>query len=52
MGRALISALVFLHRWMGIVIGLVMLMWCLSGVVMIYVGYPGLGEDRRIAALP
>ena len=52
MGRALIGCLVFLHRWVGIILGIVMLMWCLSGVVMIYVAYPSLAEDRRLAALP
>lgn len=52
MTAGLIRLLVFLHRWVGIVIGLVMLMWCLTGVVMIYVAYPSLPEDARLAALP
>ena len=28
-----------------------MVMWCLSGIVMMYVRYPSLGETRRMAAL-
>jgi hypothetical protein len=52
MGRALMGGLVFLHRWVGIVLGLLMLMWCLSGVVMIYVSYPSMTDAKRLAALP
>lgn len=44
--------LIVIHRWMGILIGLVMLMWCLSGFVMMYAGsYPSLDEDQRLATL-
>lgn len=43
-----------LHRWMGVVLGLLMLMWCLSGFVMIFSPYPatsGDGYDLRRAGL-
>jgi hypothetical protein len=52
MGRALIRGLVFLHRWVGLVLGIVMLMWCLSGVVMMYVSYPSMTDAKRLVALP
>ena len=45
-------AIVFVHRYVGIAIGLLMAVWCLSGVVMMYVPYPRLTEEKRVAALP
>ena len=45
-------ALVLIHRYVGIAVGLLMAMWCLSGVVMMYVPYPQLRDEQRIAALP
>lgn len=44
-------ALILLHRYLGIAIGLVMALWCASGFVMMYVGYPSLDGQERIAAL-
>lgn len=40
------------HRWLGIVLCLFLAMWFLSGVVMMYVGYPKLTEAERLAHLP
>jgi uncharacterized iron-regulated membrane protein len=40
------------HRYLGIAIGVLMALWCLSGIVMIYVPYPRLAEAERLAALP
>jgi PepSY-associated TM region len=39
------------HRYLGIVLGLLMLVWCLSGVVMMYVSYPSLAEGDRLQHL-
>ena len=39
------------HRYLGIAVGLLMVMWCLSGVVMMYVSYPALGESARLKHL-
>lgn len=36
---------------MGIAIGVLMAVWCLSGVVMMYVPYPRLAEELRTGAL-
>ena len=44
-------ALFLVHRYVGLVMGLLMAAWCLSGVVMMYVGYPALAPAQRIAAL-
>lgn len=47
-----IVRLVFLaHRYLGIVVGILMVVWCLSGIVLMYVSYPSLPEGRRVAAL-
>jgi uncharacterized iron-regulated membrane protein len=40
------------HRWLGIVLSLVMALWFLSGVVMMYVGYPKLTPLERVQASP
>lgn len=44
--------LFLVHRWTGIVLCLFIGMWFVSGVVMMYVGYPKLTPDERLAALP
>jgi uncharacterized iron-regulated membrane protein len=43
--------LLWLHRYLGIGIGLLMVVWCLSGFVMLYVPYPQLLEAERIQRL-
>ena len=45
------KALFLVHRYMGLALCLIMAAWCLSGVVMMYVGYPALAQRDRIAAL-
>jgi uncharacterized iron-regulated membrane protein len=47
----LIRLLFLIHRYLGMAIGLLMVVWCLSGIVMMYVRYPSLGEGQRLAAL-
>jgi hypothetical protein len=48
-----ITRLLFLvHRYLGIGIGLLMAVWCLSGIVMMYVDYPDFPESERIGSLP
>jgi PepSY-associated TM region len=44
-------SLLLVHRYLGIAIGLLMVMWCLSGVVMMYVSYPALPESARLKRL-
>jgi hypothetical protein len=43
--------ILLVHRYLGIAVGGLMVMWCLSGIVMMYVSYPALGEDVRLKAL-
>ena len=44
--------LLVLHRYLGVAVGLLMLVWCLSGAVMMFVRYPELTETQRVAGLP
>src|SRR5262245_46476714 len=44
-------ALVITHRYLGVAVGLLMLMWFVSGIVMMYVGFPRLTEAERQRAL-
>jgi uncharacterized iron-regulated membrane protein len=47
----MIRALFLLHRYLGIAVGALMAMWCVSGVVMMYVAYPSLDESARLQHL-
>ena len=44
--------LFLVHRWLGIALGVFFAMWFISGVVMMYVGYPKLTDRERLAQLP
>lgn len=39
------------HRWIGVLVGLVILIWCLSGIVMMYEQYPELDLEEQMAGL-
>src|SRR5215469_8332872 len=43
--------LVMLHRYLGIAVGILMLLWFTSGIVMMYVGFPRLSEKERADVL-
>ena len=43
--------LVFTHRWLGIVGGVLSLTWFVSGIVLMYVGMPSLSESERLRRL-
>lgn len=43
--------LYLLHRWLGIGLGLVVGLWILSGMVMLFVGYPKLTPAEHLARL-
>ena len=45
------SALRVTHRYLGMLICVPMLVWFLSGVVMMYVPYPRVGEQQRLRTL-
>jgi uncharacterized iron-regulated membrane protein len=40
-----------IHRYLGVAGGALMLMWCATGFVMMYVKYPRLEETKRLSAL-
>jgi hypothetical protein len=42
------TVLIYLHRWMGIVLGLVFAVWFMSGMAMMYVGMPRLSTAERL----
>ncbi|MEM1396454.1 MAG: hypothetical protein AAGH38_03270, partial [Pseudomonadota bacterium] len=44
-------ALVFAHRWLGISLGGLMLVWAASGIVMMYVAFPAFTDDERVSGL-
>ena len=43
--------LFLIHRYLGIAIGVLMVVWCVSGVVMMYVRYPELSSAERLRHL-
>ena len=44
--------LIYLHRWTGIVFGLVFVVWFVSGVAIMYVGLPHLSTRERLGHMP
>jgi len=51
LANGLWRALVVLHRYLGVAVGLLMAVWFVSGIVMMYVGFPRLLEAERLRAL-
>ena len=49
--RAVSRWIFLIHRYGGLRSSLLMLMWCLTGIVMLYVPYPSLPDSERISAL-
>lgn len=47
----MLRPVLFLHRWLGVVIGALMTLWCLSGFVMMYVDYPRLMPADQLRGL-
>ena len=43
--------LLIVHRYLGVVVGLVVALWCLSGFVMMYRGYPAVSPAQRLKGL-
>lgn len=44
--------LVFLHKWLGVVLAVFFLVWFASGIVLYFVPFPSLGQTERLAGLP
>lgn len=47
----MIRLLFLIHRYLGIAVGAVISLWCLSGFVMMYEPYPELDDTERLAGL-
>ncbi|MEZ6030088.1 MAG: PepSY domain-containing protein [Hyphomonadaceae bacterium] len=45
------KALIVIHRYVGVVLGVIMTLWCASGFVMMYQGYPETTLAERRAGL-
>jgi hypothetical protein len=45
-------AAIVLHRWMGVALSVLLTVWCLSGIVLMYHGYPEVTDRDRLARLP
>jgi len=43
--------MVVLHRYLGVAVGFLMVMWFVSGIVMMYVGFPRVTEEDRARTL-
>jgi PepSY-associated TM region len=46
------KTLIFVHRWMGMALCLLFLLWFASGIVMMYWDYPGVTAADRLQRLP
>lgn len=46
------KALIFLHKWLGVALALLFLMWFASGIVLYYVPFPALSAGERLAGAP
>jgi hypothetical protein len=45
-------SLIFFHRWLGILVGLMFVIWSLSGIVLMYAGIPHMTAGERLHRLP
>jgi hypothetical protein len=43
--------LILLHRYVGLYIGIIIVLWCLSGIVMMYVQYPEYSRTEQLVDL-
>jgi uncharacterized iron-regulated membrane protein len=44
-------SLVVFHRYLGVAVGILLLIWFASGIVMMYVGFPQFSERDRVSGL-
>ncbi len=48
----IMKSLIIVHRYVGVVLGVIMTLWCVSGFVMMYQGFPETSQQERLAGLP
>ena len=51
-GHRTARVLVYTHRWLGIVSGVLFVIWFVSGIVMMYARMPELSASERLVRLP
>ena len=47
----IMKSLIVVHRYVGVVLGVIMTLWCISGFVMMYKGFPETSQAERLAGL-
>ncbi|HEY0963867.1 MAG TPA: hypothetical protein VGE69_16065 [Pseudomonadales bacterium] len=45
------KVILFVHRYLAVGVGLLMVLWCLSGFVMMYQSFPELSDEQRVNGL-
>ena len=45
----MLSALTFVHRWVGVALALFMLVWFSTGAIIAFVGAPGISREQQLA---
>ena len=43
-------SLIFVHRWIGVALSLLFLLWFASGIVMMYWSFPEVTAEQRLEA--
>src|SRR4029079_10941210 len=52
MMRWALRCLIFVHRWLGVSLSVIFLLWFVSGIVMMYWGYPDITPQDRLQRAP
>ena len=45
-------SLIFVHRWLGVALSLLFLLWFVSGIVLMYWSFPAVGTGERLQRAP
>jgi len=51
-GHRTARVLIYTHRWLGVGLGVLFVVWFVSGVIMMYARMPALDDAERLARLP
>ena len=52
LSRLLKQSLIFIHRWLGVALSVVFLIWFVSGIVMMYWSFPAISAEDRLQRAP
>jgi hypothetical protein len=45
-------SLIFIHRWLGVALSILFMLWFCSGIVMMYWSFPGISREDRLKRAP